>query len=383
LILAVLPMKANDGSYFTSGNHLVPLQETHISVKKEILTIHIGDDGYANVDVYYEFYNPGNDYKTIQMGFEADPPYNADYTFYPDGKHPYINNFTVEMNSKTLTYQNAVALPNIGGGMKTINLNKWKYDENEADCQLKNVNTGEYTQFAYVYYFDATFKPGINKIHHTYSYQLSVVVGTSWLLNYKLSPAGRWANKRIDDFTLVIDAKNTAKHFIISKNIFGKENHFVKKSGEYKIRTLPQGLYTTEEDWEIALRNGVIEMHIKNFTPNEENELSIASADSYYSFNSPDNKYHYGAFYDRSTSAYVYMADNTENVVPSDKNFRQRICRNLPFAHRGHVFKDKQLKSFFEKQFWYMPNPNYKDDTSNFTESDKNVMKHKIGVFDD
>ena len=30
-----------------------------------------------------------------------------------------------------------------------------------------------------------------------------------------------------------------------------------------------------------------------------------------------------------------------------------------------------------------MPNPNYKDDTSNFTESDKNVMKHKIGVFDD
>ena len=63
------------------------------------------------------------------------------------------------------------------------------------------------------------------------------------------------------------------------------------------------------------------------------------------------------------------------SIVPQDKAFRQRVCRNLPFAHRGHVFKDKKLKAYFESQFWYMPDPSYKDDMSDFTETDKKVMK--------
>ena len=51
---------ANDGVYFTKGNQLVPLVETDISVRKEILTIRLMDDGFAHVDVYYEFWNPGS-----------------------------------------------------------------------------------------------------------------------------------------------------------------------------------------------------------------------------------------------------------------------------------------------------------------------------------
>lgn len=57
-LLTFIPVKANDSAYFTSGNQLIPLGETNISVKKEILSITIGDDSYADVDVYYEFYNP-------------------------------------------------------------------------------------------------------------------------------------------------------------------------------------------------------------------------------------------------------------------------------------------------------------------------------------
>ena len=30
---------ANDGAYYASGNHLIPITETDISVKKEILTL--------------------------------------------------------------------------------------------------------------------------------------------------------------------------------------------------------------------------------------------------------------------------------------------------------------------------------------------------------
>lgn len=59
-----------------------------------------------------------------------------------------------------------------------------------------------------------------------------------------------------------------------------------------------------------------------------------------------------------------------EELDPKDKAFCQRVLRNLPYAHRGHVFRDARLRRFFESQWWYMPDPNYKDDTSDFTPVD-------------
>ena len=48
---------ANDGVFYASGNQLIPITETDISVKKEVLTINrVGD--YLEVIVYYEFFNP-------------------------------------------------------------------------------------------------------------------------------------------------------------------------------------------------------------------------------------------------------------------------------------------------------------------------------------
>lgn len=66
-------VRANDGSYFTTGNQLLPLVESDIRVQREILTLSWGDDGTADVDVYYEFFNPGAQ-KTLLMGFEATRP---------------------------------------------------------------------------------------------------------------------------------------------------------------------------------------------------------------------------------------------------------------------------------------------------------------------
>ena len=70
MLIASVSMMANDGTYYTSGNQLIPLQETSISVKKEILTISLRDNGYADVDVYYEFYNPENIAKKVQMAYD-------------------------------------------------------------------------------------------------------------------------------------------------------------------------------------------------------------------------------------------------------------------------------------------------------------------------
>ena len=56
--LFVTLINANDAVFYMTGATLVPIKETDISISKEILTITVGKDDYATVDVYYEFFNP-------------------------------------------------------------------------------------------------------------------------------------------------------------------------------------------------------------------------------------------------------------------------------------------------------------------------------------
>ena len=49
--LPVMPVRANDGVYYTRGSQLVPLTETDISERKEVLNIPIMDNGIARVNV--------------------------------------------------------------------------------------------------------------------------------------------------------------------------------------------------------------------------------------------------------------------------------------------------------------------------------------------
>ncbi|MBQ9500330.1 MAG: hypothetical protein IJR56_09550, partial [Bacteroidaceae bacterium] len=122
-----LNVSANDGVFYVNGNHLVPIQETDISLTKEVLTIGLCDDGYASVDVQYVLNNLG-EAKTVVMGFEANAPYNDDVPFSPQGIHPYITDFTVCMNGEELAYMNAVVKWDyeVDGDFQPLNLKQWK-----------------------------------------------------------------------------------------------------------------------------------------------------------------------------------------------------------------------------------------------------------------
>ena len=45
--------------------------------------------------------------------------------------------------------------------------------------------------------------------------------------------------------------------------------------------------------------------------------------------------------------------------------------RNIPFAYRGHVFKDAKLRQYFESTSWYLPDPDYKDNMEDLTPKEK------------
>lgn len=365
LIVTILA-QANDGVYYTSGNQLVPLAETTISVSKEILTISILDNGQAQVDVYYEFLNPNATPKTLLMGFEADPSYNDDYKFHPNGKHPHIHNFTVEMNGQKITHKNAVSALD---KFAPLNTAQWQLDD-DMGLMLVNKKTHQTLQdYAYVYYFNATFQPGINRIHHTYTYTMSETVGTSYEIPYKLSPAGRWAGGKIGDFTLIIRADKTAKHFLVGRDaLAGLEPQVVEGAGKMRKTS-----HYEINFHEVSLRNGAIKFHTTDFRPNPENELIIWSANVMTSFN-PDAIF--GQYYDRSSRLELYMYEEVEGEKNQSPEFIKRIAHNLPYANRGRVFHNPEVKKYIESLWWYMPDPNYKDDTSDFTKIDWEYIRY-------
>ncbi len=364
-----LAVQANDGVYFVSGNQLFPAKETDIAITKEVLTISLQDDGYALVDVQYEFMNRSQP-KSVLMGFEADRPYNAGETLHKDGAHPQIFDFTVVMNGEVLRYKTAVVESMSEGesDFKPIDLNKWKVQENADDGNedgLYNASTKQYMQYAYSYYFTAHFKKGINRIHHTYRFSMSSAVGTSFIVNYWLKPAMRWANRQIDDFTLRIKAENTMKYFFIADSVF-QTKPFKVVEGDGKVRKTKH--YDSDRT-EIVLRNGVVEWHQKNFKPTDN--LNIVSCDSYMTF---DEELPFGSFYDRSEGYMIY--------VMYHKDADPRIIRNLPYASRGYVFKDKYLQKYFSRFFWYMPNPDWEPSTVDFTPSERRYLKNDVPKID-
>lgn len=314
---------ANDGAYYASGNQLIPITETDITVRKEILSLRKINNQYIEVTVYYEFYNPKAE-KTLTVGFEAFSP-EGDVNGTPkNGKHPYMHDFTVIINTETIPFNVAMVSDSLYANTGRI----------------KSVDENTFTRnFGfYVYHFDATFNKGLNTIKHTYKYDVSGGVCYNYLFDYVLTAANRWGNKQIDDFTLIVDA-GEFESFNIDKTFF-------KNDTDWQIDGVGKMNSNKEDDHESTrfhMRNGVIKFHKKNFKP--EGELFVSS--SYcVSSGGPDK--------------YLQFSNNITYHLEPETDIEKKIFRNLPFARRGYVFKNSAIRKYYEALDWYMPDPNYK-----------------------
>ena len=76
------------------------------------------------------------------------------------------------------------------------------------------------------------------------------------------------------------------------------------------------------------------------------------------------------AEYDPSLFPYGFSYDRSLVFEPryAILSGQPRILRNMPYAHRGYVFKTKEMKKIFEKLWWYIPDSTYVPDMSDFTE---------------
>lgn len=331
---------ANDGAFFAKGNQLIPINETSISVKKEVLSLKKVRDKSIEVSVYYEFYNP-NEEKEITVGFEAFSP-DGDVDGAPkNGQHPYMRNFTVNMNGKNLAHQIAYVadtLYNTNGKIKAIDFNKFEGSK-----------SGNYVDFFYVYHFKAKFKKGVNIIKHTYSYDLSGSIDFHYDFEYVLTAAKRWQNKQIDDFTLILDM-GEFETFNIAKGFFRNASEWgIKGVGKTENS---RSHFLNKDVLKFHMRSGTISFSKKNFKPADE--LFV------YAQNVMANE------------DYIPFSYYQEERINKPKNeLDKKVLRNLPFARRGYVFNDKQIQQFYQKLDWYIPNRNYIPDLQKLTEREK------------
>lgn len=339
LCLFASTIRANDGAYYVSGNQLIPISDTDISVQKEILTLKKVSNQFIEVTVYYEFFNQGEE-KEIIVGFEAFAP-QGDVDGAPlNGKHPYMRDFVVDLNDEILSYQVAYVSDSLytdNGKIQSIDLDTFEGN-----------TSGNTIDFFYVYHFNANFKPGLNIVKHSYSYDVSGGIAYNYDFEYVLTAANRWANNQIDDFTLIIDNGEF--------ETFGINNTFFENSSDWLINGIGKSNISTDlegkSSTEFHIQNGTITFHKEDFKPIGE-------------------LYVYSENYFGNTDGIPFSYYLQGNIPDPKTDFEKKILRNLPFARRGYVFKTKALSDFYYEQDWYIPNPNYTPDVGLLTEVER------------
>ena len=265
-LFAFVGVKANDGAFYSNGGQLIPITESTIKVQKEILKItRVPDniDGYGSlfqVDVYYEFFNPGKE-KDLIVGFESPTPDGNAYFGTLDEAYegqPFTFDFKVVMNGKNLPYKVAHVPYKYKGDYQfdyTIrtedyykngrvqDMTKEQYRKAMANIYKDN----EYYEedgflFYYVYHFNAHFNRGVNVVQHTYAVKGSDLVMMDYLFSYILTAANRWANNGIDDFTLELNMGD-AESFSVAPTFFknASEWTFTGKGKVTKRTSIPKG----------------------------------------------------------------------------------------------------------------------------------------------
>ena len=365
---------ANDGVYYTSGNQLIPITETQISVQKEILDI-TQQDSKMLVHVYYEFYNPGEE-KTLLVGFEALPPSGAwsmseeEYKKLTD--HPYIQDFTVKINGQSLKYQ----VSHVDRKEENYYQNgKFKELTKQQELEFgREMDFGDYIPFLFVYHFNATFKKGLNIVEHTYTFNKSMYVGVDYTLDYVLTAANRWANHQIDDFTMNLNMGD--------RTSFDVQATFFKGEGGWTINGIGRkNLAKQYENYLLRfhIQQGSVTFHKKNFHPEGELELvQTFYVEQDENVEPDDCEYYYRYNFKKAypTHMMMYFGNyDDSNCKPLSPELK-KILRNLPFATRGYVFKTKAIQDYYESTDWYVANPDYVSDMKDLSENEREWVEY-------
>lgn len=329
LLGTFLSAYANDGVYLSSGSTIYPINETKISLEKEILSFKVINEE-AQVTVYFEFYNPESVTRKLKVGFQAPSP-SGDVVDATSNSAP-IKNFRIQNQERLVPFKLLAA-------------------ECE-NCNLKDTSELRFSQNEtgiYVYLFEVEFKPGLNIIQHSYSYPASSNVSIDQLYDYILKTGSKWSGGKIRDFKLQVDFGPNSYFFI--KDIFGT-NASWSIIGTGKVT---QTGFTYEYfNRMVRILSGHLEISVTNFTPKANLEIGIINSDSFIShlLDSDDLPV-------KIYNSLIYKTTDLTHITTEPFSKEElKICRNAIYAQYGYAFRSKDLLDFFNQFGWYIPDPN-------------------------
>ncbi len=341
LILTV-SVYGNDGIYLTRGGVIYPTKESKISLDREVLSFSV-QDNVCRVDILFEFNNPENIDRKLMVGFQA-PTAVGDV---PDNisNSNQIAGFMILANGQILPY-------------------KLKAAECEG-CGLKEPKDFHFSQIeqgVFVYLFELTFKPGINKINHSYSFPASSNVAFDQFYNYILTTGSKWAGGSIKNLTVNFDFGHN-KYFYVN-DIFGKNaNWSIIGSGKVTNKK-----FDNDEDSSRMVRviSGSLQIDVKEFRPLKNIEFGIICESSFIASPTDFEKLKEGKVFGICS----LTLDNDENYSKETL----KILRNTVYAQYGYSFNSNDLKDYFSQFEWYIPDHNLTMEQIKLTEKERKFI---------
>jgi hypothetical protein len=328
-LLWMIPVFANDGTYLTRGGVIYPTKESNISIEREILSFSVHDN-ICRVDILFEFNNPDNVERKLLVGFQApiapeDVSQGVTYT-------NRITDFRIVSDGQILPYSLKAAAC--------------------EDCQLTDYKDFSFLESDYsgvlVYLFEVTFKPGINKVNHSYSFPASSNIEVDQMYDYILTTGAKWAGGSIKHLTVNFDLGSN-RYFYVN-DIFGKNAEW-SIIGTGKVTNETFDNYDEGKARMTRIISGSLQIDVRNFVPKKNIHFGIISVNSFstYRFEAEPEPLSHILKYLTLDPPYLGITLSKEDL---------RTLRNTIYAQHGYAFKDKDLREYFSSFQWYFPDPN-------------------------
>ena len=341
-LVLTIPVFGNDGAYLSSGGVIYPTKESNISLDREILSFSV-QNRVCYVDILFEFNNPEKVERKLLIGFQA-PAAGGD-VLDEVANTSQIKDFKILANGQVLPYQLKAA-------------------ECE-DCELKDPEEFHFTQSesgVFVYLFELTFSPGINKINHSYAFPASSNVEFHQIYDYILTTGAKWAGGTIKNLTVQFDLGRN-KYFYVN-DVFGK-NAVWSVIGAGKVTNLI--FNNSENDMTarmVRVFSGKLQVDVKNFQPESNIGFGIINENSFVNIRTD--------FEEMQNQKGLGWGE-----LDPDEDYTKgelRLLRNAIYAQYGYPFKSKDLQDYFSQFDWYIPDPNLTMEQILLTEEEKKLI---------
>jgi len=332
LLLLTIHLYSNDDPYIEStGGILYPIKQTKISIKKELLSFYCNEDttygdmgGYANVKVNFDFFNPDDTVIKTLVGFAA-----RGYD---------VKNFIIKLENKKLEFKK----------MSTGNI----------DSALTIYDSLTSRNPYIVYVFEVPFKPGLNKVEHSYDFLAANQFGD---YEYVLTTGAKWAGEKIGQLTIDLTMNNSKFLEICSDSLI---------TSEFKTEVIGKGKFFFDRGYLCSyILDGKLRLATVNYTPKKDLMFNNKIIPIMQYFNDTElNEFDFEIF---NALNRRNLECFTQTITLNDLN----LIENGIYAEYGYDLTDVNMKSIFSKVPWYSPNPKLKLKEIKLNAKDKVFLK--------